>query len=155
MYVTLYILLFKSHPVLHFVVHIFIWKRNWNVVKILFMITRYLPFIAATFSLTIQFLPHTSAVKCKTLYTTIACLSIGLFIAESILTLRTWLSVVLLSRVVATLVAALANVIIVTKLNNDYFIVVLVSQLLYQYDQLFVTFQCDSHEQLDPLFKSL
>ncbi|KAF8981005.1 hypothetical protein BDQ17DRAFT_901305 [Cyathus striatus] len=30
----------------------FIWKRNRNILKILFMITRYLPFIAAAFSLT-------------------------------------------------------------------------------------------------------
>ncbi|KAF8995942.1 hypothetical protein BDQ17DRAFT_1330286 [Cyathus striatus] len=122
----------------------FVWKRNWNVVKILFLITRYLPFIAATTSLTIQFLPHTSAVKCKMLYTTIACLSIGFFMAECIAIVYllldddkiwTWESVNMVLILVPAYqsfrlgyYSSLAQVVLrdVTKLNNDYFIVVLI-----------------------------
>ncbi|KAF8995948.1 hypothetical protein BDQ17DRAFT_1545011 [Cyathus striatus] len=68
----------------------FVWKRDWSIVKILFILTRYLPFFDATIILALQFLPHASAAKCKMLYTAIAFLSIGLFIAEAVLTLRTW-----------------------------------------------------------------
>ncbi|KAF8995946.1 hypothetical protein BDQ17DRAFT_1430072 [Cyathus striatus] len=68
----------------------FVWKRDWSVIKILFILTRYSIFFDAITGLALQFLPYASAAKCKTLYSTLAFLSIGLLIAEAVLTLRTW-----------------------------------------------------------------
>ncbi|KAF8995947.1 hypothetical protein BDQ17DRAFT_967115 [Cyathus striatus] len=68
----------------------FIWKSNWNIMKMLFIFTRYIPFFVATMGLALQFLPRASAEKCKMLYTTAALLSTWIFIAEAIFSLRTW-----------------------------------------------------------------
>ncbi|KAF8995823.1 hypothetical protein BDQ17DRAFT_1545022 [Cyathus striatus] len=68
----------------------FVWKRDWSIVKILFILTRYLPFFDATIILALQFLPHVSVAKCKILYPIVCFLSIGGLIAEAVLTLRTW-----------------------------------------------------------------
>ncbi|KAF8995938.1 hypothetical protein BDQ17DRAFT_1518634 [Cyathus striatus] len=68
----------------------FIWKTKWGIVNILFLPTRYLPYFETALSIAMQFLPHASAETCKTLYAAVALLSIGFFVAEVVLTLRTW-----------------------------------------------------------------
>ncbi|KAF9010813.1 hypothetical protein BDQ17DRAFT_1299412, partial [Cyathus striatus] len=68
-----------------------IWKAQWNVMKVLFILTRYLPFFDTTISISMQFLRHASVAECEVIYASLTwVLFIGMAFAEAILTIRTW-----------------------------------------------------------------
>lgn len=66
-------------------------KQRWNLIRVLFFVNRYMPFVDITVSLCAQLIPTLSDRDCKLLYRLAAwsfCFSIAL--SEVILTMRTW-----------------------------------------------------------------
>ncbi|KAF8993831.1 hypothetical protein BDQ17DRAFT_1545827 [Cyathus striatus] len=69
----------------------FVWNAPLGAVKILYMLTRYIPFLDTTIGMIVQLLPEESATECKTLYAISTWfLMIGMAAAEAVLTIRTW-----------------------------------------------------------------
>ncbi|TCD65534.1 hypothetical protein EIP91_002543 [Steccherinum ochraceum] len=67
------------------------WPSQWSTVKVLYLLTRYLPFVDVSFLLYLQIKTHIDAETCKRLYyPTIWLIVIGIIIAESVLVVRTW-----------------------------------------------------------------
>ncbi|TFK33424.1 hypothetical protein BDQ12DRAFT_715821 [Crucibulum laeve] len=68
-----------------------IWSAKWNIVKALFLITRYLPFFDAIIIFYHQFAPLRDTESCQIAYRINAWLFVvGAFTAEAMLSLRTW-----------------------------------------------------------------
>ncbi|PPQ70038.1 hypothetical protein CVT24_003805 [Panaeolus cyanescens] len=69
-----------------------VWKSNWNFMKVLFLLQRYLPFVDSTgLILYIKFGSNLNTVTCKRLYTASGyMMATGTALAELILTLRVW-----------------------------------------------------------------
>ncbi|KAF8890383.1 hypothetical protein BD779DRAFT_266999 [Infundibulicybe gibba] len=79
-----YILNFNQELVL-------VWNSPWKVTKILFILTRYLPFIDAGLTISHQFAPISGGRSCVGVYQATTWMFLtGIVVAESILTLRTW-----------------------------------------------------------------
>ncbi|KAJ3482314.1 hypothetical protein NLI96_g7066 [Meripilus lineatus] len=69
----------------------YMWPAQWNFVKILFILTRYLPFVDLTLVLFYEMNPSTSTRACNILYSVAGWFIVmGIVIAEVILVLRTW-----------------------------------------------------------------
>ncbi|KIM36934.1 hypothetical protein M413DRAFT_31328 [Hebeloma cylindrosporum] len=69
-----------------------VWKSNWSLMKVLYLIQRYLPFIDTAW-LMVYALTKTGLTKtaCQKIYlTSSASIAIGVTTSELILTLRTW-----------------------------------------------------------------
>ncbi|KAF8983441.1 hypothetical protein BDQ17DRAFT_1377980, partial [Cyathus striatus] len=70
---------------------VFIWSQPWNVVKVLYLISRYFAFIDLSLNVLIQVMPAASESTCKLLYNTLGWTIVtGVCMAELILTIRTW-----------------------------------------------------------------
>ncbi|KAI0078056.1 hypothetical protein K474DRAFT_1594777, partial [Panus rudis PR-1116 ss-1] len=68
-----------------------IWPSRWNPIKILFLLTRYLPFVDVTLVLFYQLKPNISIRTCELTYQPAGWLIvIGIAVAEIILVVRTW-----------------------------------------------------------------
>ncbi|KAF8887197.1 hypothetical protein BD779DRAFT_1672945 [Infundibulicybe gibba] len=68
-----------------------VWNAPWNITKTLFILTRYLPFIDMSLTVTYQFAPLFGREACFGVYqTTIWMFMAGIGIADGILALRTW-----------------------------------------------------------------
>ncbi|KAH8094770.1 hypothetical protein DFH11DRAFT_1694663 [Phellopilus nigrolimitatus] len=68
-----------------------VWSSSWSPPKILFLLTRYLPFFDTTIVIWYQFRPQATLEECLIAYKTTGWLILlGIFIAEIILILRTW-----------------------------------------------------------------
>jgi len=68
----------------------FIWKKTWTFSSVLFITTRYLPFIEGALVLVEAISPNPSNSTCEfLLHSRVWLVTIGLFIAELILVLRT------------------------------------------------------------------
>ncbi|EKM82158.1 hypothetical protein AGABI1DRAFT_126501 [Agaricus bisporus var. burnettii JB137-S8] len=69
----------------------YIWESKWNLVKILFLLTRYLPFIDCVVVFIHQFTPDLTGEQCAVAYQYSAWMFvIGITIAELLLTIRAW-----------------------------------------------------------------
>ncbi|KAJ3568249.1 hypothetical protein NP233_g5832 [Leucocoprinus birnbaumii] len=70
---------------------LFIWNSRWSIMKILYLVTRYLPFTDVSMVLWHQFGPPMSVSHCffEFDFTSVAT-ALGIALAEVILTLRTW-----------------------------------------------------------------
>ncbi|KAJ3555243.1 hypothetical protein NP233_g12253 [Leucocoprinus birnbaumii] len=68
-----------------------IWPAKWSNIKILYLLTRYLPIIDVFIVMYHQFDPSLSVTACKATYESACWLAIfGIALAEIILTVRTW-----------------------------------------------------------------
>ncbi|KAF8995930.1 hypothetical protein BDQ17DRAFT_966596 [Cyathus striatus] len=87
---SLVILAFETFLTLDIEVE-FIWSAPWNVVKVLYLVTRYLAFIDSSLNVLIQLMPDASEPTCKILYQVGTWIIMtGMCLAELILTIRTW-----------------------------------------------------------------
>ncbi|PFH48724.1 hypothetical protein AMATHDRAFT_49278 [Amanita thiersii Skay4041] len=79
-----YLLTFDSEVAL-------IWKSPWSLVKVLFLIMRYAPFVDVTSKVYYDITPGTTPEGCVAA-TRISpvCISIGVIVAEILLAIRTW-----------------------------------------------------------------
>ncbi|KAF8996794.1 hypothetical protein BDQ17DRAFT_1249352, partial [Cyathus striatus] len=64
----------------------YIWNARWTYIKIIYLITRYLPFIDTSLVLLEKLYPHLSAKDCYNLFSTIGCNNT----ATVIFTVRVW-----------------------------------------------------------------
>ncbi|KAF8887424.1 hypothetical protein CPB85DRAFT_1441729 [Mucidula mucida] len=79
-----YILTFEQEVTL-------IWPSAWNITKILYLLTRYLPFVDAVLVLWHQFTPNMPLDQCYLAYKSTGWMfTISFAMAEVILTIRTW-----------------------------------------------------------------
>ncbi|KAF9033066.1 hypothetical protein BDZ89DRAFT_1131133 [Hymenopellis radicata] len=68
-----------------------IWHARWNITKILYLLTRYLPFVDIAVAMWFQFTPNMSLDDCLVAYKMGSwMLVVGIVVAEALLTLRTW-----------------------------------------------------------------
>ncbi|KAF9033055.1 hypothetical protein BDZ89DRAFT_947948, partial [Hymenopellis radicata] len=68
-----------------------VWRAKWNVTKILYLATRYLPFVDIVVVLWHQVMPNMSLNDCSVAYKINGwMITLGISLAEAILTLRTW-----------------------------------------------------------------
>jgi len=68
-----------------------LWTSPWSVAKVLFLLTRYLPFVDTTIVLWHQFKPLATNQECLWAYKSTGWLiTIGILIAEIVLALRAW-----------------------------------------------------------------
>jgi len=69
----------------------YIWSSQWSVIKVIFLITRYLPFSDVSLVLIYQLKPFISSRTCEALFRASGWLIVvGIAIAETILAIRTW-----------------------------------------------------------------
>lgn len=69
----------------------YIWSSKWSVIKIMFLITRYLPFSDVSIVLLYQLKPFITPQSCEWLFKISGWLIVvGIAIAETILAIRTW-----------------------------------------------------------------
>ncbi|KAF8993482.1 hypothetical protein BDQ17DRAFT_1368195, partial [Cyathus striatus] len=69
----------------------YIWNARWTYIKIIYLATRYLPFVDTSLVLFKQLYPHLSANDCHNLFSAVVWLFIiGMSIAEVIFTVRVW-----------------------------------------------------------------
>ncbi|KAF8996815.1 hypothetical protein BDQ17DRAFT_1544610 [Cyathus striatus] len=69
----------------------YVWGSHWGLMKILYLLTRYLPFTDTSLFIFRHFLPHLSSHNCLHIFrATTWFVMVGLSIAEVIFTLRTW-----------------------------------------------------------------
>ncbi|KAJ3482312.1 hypothetical protein NLI96_g7065 [Meripilus lineatus] len=67
------------------------WPSEWSIIKILFFLTRYLPFFDVTLVMYYQIKPNITEETCRRTYEPAGWLIvIGIIIAEIILVVRTW-----------------------------------------------------------------
>ncbi|KAK7682860.1 hypothetical protein QCA50_014246 [Cerrena zonata] len=68
-----------------------IWPSRWNIMKVLFLLTRYLPFVDVTLVLFYQLKTNISVETCRATYFPAGWfIVLGIMVAEIILTIRTW-----------------------------------------------------------------
>jgi len=68
-----------------------IWPSRWTLIKVLFLLTRYMPFVEAGMGAYEHFLRHPTAEICYLFFkTTSWLLLVGMILTEIMLTLRTW-----------------------------------------------------------------
>ncbi|KAF9024514.1 hypothetical protein BDZ89DRAFT_120100 [Hymenopellis radicata] len=68
-----------------------IWHAKWNITKILYLLTRYLPFVVIAVAMWFQFMPNMSLDDCLVAYKmSSGMIVVGIVFAEALLTLRTW-----------------------------------------------------------------
>jgi len=68
-----------------------VWSSKWSIAKILFLLTRYSPFIDIILAIELETGTFRSAKTCHALYLTATVVEVlGISIAEAILILRTW-----------------------------------------------------------------
>ncbi|KAJ3481662.1 hypothetical protein NLI96_g7507 [Meripilus lineatus] len=69
----------------------YMWSSKWSLVKILFILTRYLPIVDLTIMLFFDLNPGASTDACHILFSVAGWfMSIGIIVAEMIVVLRTW-----------------------------------------------------------------
>ncbi|KAF8980597.1 hypothetical protein BDQ17DRAFT_914230 [Cyathus striatus] len=69
----------------------FIWSAPWGVVKILYLLTRYILFFNITFATAAQLASAESSPECKALHQANIVFAVsGMIASESLLTIRTW-----------------------------------------------------------------
>ncbi|KAF8907223.1 hypothetical protein CPB85DRAFT_1312162 [Mucidula mucida] len=69
----------------------FIWHAKWNIIKILYLLTRYLPFVNIAVAMWSQFTPNMSLEDCLVSHRMSSWIIVlGISFAEVLLTLRTW-----------------------------------------------------------------
>ncbi|KAF8995926.1 hypothetical protein BDQ17DRAFT_1412002 [Cyathus striatus] len=69
----------------------FIWNAPWNIIKVLYLVTKYPTFIDTSLNVLLQFIPGASESTCKTLYQAGTWIILtGMCLAELIMAIRTW-----------------------------------------------------------------